>query len=178
MTPIESSEITKRIATALLTTNEFSGNLTAADVEVLLAEIIAVVITKIAPTRGATRADVEVGVRIEEEKLHVDAIIHITFPITPKFLLVYTLINEQDNIRRLQLEEPAGVHADGWLANKIIQAMNIPSLIEEQIKDPAALVSGTLPELLEKHKLPIADSNVELQLHGNLLALRLRIKRE
>lgn len=164
----------KQISDDLLVVGQYEGVLTKQQVEVLLLEIFLIVIRRIAPVK-VHQLSVEMDANIAAGLLYVNADVQLINPPVPPFTVHYALGNDPSSDGKLQLVEKIQVRAG--LAQLMIQAMGIPHLVHEQLKDPNTLVKSCVPELLGVNDGSVQSTMVHLQLLDTSLALKLHILR-
>ncbi len=153
-------DIEERIAKALLARGEFYENIDAADLEIILRNIVYVMFSR----QKVAGRDIDIlhnvpimHVEIREEQAHVEFIVHIHKPIIVFIEFEYTLVNHPDqDEKRLCLKEGSlkikeKTRRFDVKAKAGLTAMNIPKIARQEMSDMSEVICRTLPGQL-KHK--------------------------
>lgn len=176
-------DIEARIAYALTDQGEFHENISAADLEVILRNIVYVMFAhqKLAGRDIDIMHNVPImNVEINDEQAHIDFVVHIHKPIVAFLEFKYTLVNEPDGsceslclkegslrikekTRRFDVKAMAG-----------LTAMNVPKIARSEMSDMTDVVRRTLPNQLRKKGVQGTLGEIRFFLNENTLSVYLK----
>ena len=176
-------DIEERIAQALLTQGEFYENIEAADLEVILRNIVYVMFSR----QKVAGRDIDIlhnvpimHVEIVNEEAHVDFIVHIHKPVIVFIEFEYTLINHPDeDVKRLCLKEKSlrikeKTRRFDVKAKAGLTAMNIPKIARQEMSDMTEVIRRTLPAQLKHNGVTGELDNIRLSLNERSLCIFLQ----
>ena len=176
-------DIEERIAKALLARGEFYENIDAADLEVILRNIVYVMFSR----QTVAGRDIDIlhnvpimHVEISEEQAHVEFIVHIHKPIIVFIEFEYTLVNHPDeDEKRLCLEEGSlrvkeKTRRFDVKAKAGLTAMNIPKIARQEMSDMTEVIRRTLPAQLKHNGVTGELDNIRLSLNERSLCIFLQ----
>ena len=172
-----------RIAQALLAHGEFYENINAADLEVILRNIVYVMFAR----QTVAGRDIDIlhnvpilNVEINEEEAHVDFVVHIHKPIIVFIEFEYTLINHPDEedkrlcLKKKSLRIKEKTRRFDVKAKAGVTAMNIPKIAHQELSNITEVIRRTLPDQL-KHKGVNGElDNIRLSLNEQTLCIYLK----
>ena len=175
--------IEERIAQALLDEGVFYENIDAADLEIILRNIV---FTMFAEQRVAGR-DIDIlhnvpvmNVTINEEEADVEFVVHIHKPIVVFIEFNYKLINHPfEDEKNLCLEQGTlqireKTRRFDVKAKAALTAMNIPKIARQEMSDMTAVIRKTLPAQLEKRGVKGELNTIKLSLNQHTLCVCLK----
>jgi hypothetical protein len=174
--------IEARIAQALLSQGEFYENIDAADLEIILRNIVYVMFSR----QTVAGRDIDIlhnvpimRVEINEEQAHVEFIVHIHKPIIVFIEFEYTLINHPDeNEKRLCLKEGSlrikeKTRRFDVKAKASLTAMNVPKIARQEMSDMTEVIRRTLPAQLQRKGVTGELKKIRLSLNEHTLCVYL-----
>ena len=175
--------IEERIAQALLREGEFYESISAADLEIILRNIV---YTLFAQQKVAGR-DLDIlhnvpvmNVTINEDEADIEFVVHIHKPIVVFVEFSYKLVNQacgdEKNLcvdeSSLQIKEKT--RRFDVKAKAALTALNIPRIARQEMSDMTAVIRKTLPAQLEKRGVTGELSSIKLSLREHTLCVRLQ----
>jgi hypothetical protein len=167
-------DIEDRIARALVTQGEFFEDISAADLEDILRNIVYVVFAR----QKAAGRDINMlhnvpimHVEIDKEQAHVDFVVHIHKPIIVFLEFKYTLVNHGDaNNKCLCVKEGSlrikeKTRRFDVKAKAALAAMNVPKIARQEMSDMSEVICSTLPGQLQKKGISGELSTIQLSLN-------------
>jgi hypothetical protein len=181
-TVFSTEDIEGRIAQSLLIQGEFYENIDAADLEIILRNIVYVMFSR----QTVAGRDIDIlhnvpimHVEISEEQAHVDFIVHIHKPIIVFIEFEYTLINHPDeDEKRLCLKEGSlrikeKTRRFDVKAKAGLTAMNVPKIARQEMSDMTEVICRTLPAQLKQKGVTGELSKIRLSLNDHTLCVYL-----
>ncbi|MDX1414769.1 MAG: hypothetical protein R3293_11305 [Candidatus Promineifilaceae bacterium] len=177
------SDIEARIADALLHRGEFQENISAADLEVILRNIVYVMFAK----QKVAGRDIDIlhnvpimNIEIDNEEAFVDFVVHIHKPIIVFLEFKYSLINqEEDGCQSLCLREGSlrikeKTRRFDVKAKAALTAMNVPKIARNEMSDLTNVIRRTLPNQLQKKGVEGELRDIRLFLNEHTLNVYLK----
>jgi len=176
-------DIEGRIARALLAHGEFYENIDAADLEIILRNIVYVMFSR--QTVAGREIDILhnvpiMNVEINEEQAHVEFVVHIHKPVIVFIEFKYTLINHPDDEeKRLCLKEKSlrikeRTRRFDVKAKAGMTAMNVPKTARQQMSDLTEVIRKTLPTQLKRRGVAGILNTIKLSLNDETLCVYMR----
>ncbi len=176
------SDIEGRIARALLTRGEFYEDISPADLEVVLRNIVYVVFAR----QKAAGREIDMlhnvpimHVEIDKGQAHIDFVVHIHKPIVVFIEFKYTLVNhdEEDNkclcLQEGSLRVTEKTRRFDVKAKAALTAMNVPKIARQEMSDMSQVICTTLPGQLQKKGIIGELGTVKLSLNEHSLCVYL-----
>ncbi len=176
------SDIEGRIAQALLETGEFYENIDAADLEIIMRNIVYFMFAR----QSVAGRDIDIlhnvpimKIEIDGEHAHVEFVVHIHKPIVVFIEFKYTLVNHPDDKeKRLCLKEDSlkiteKTRRFDVKAKAALTAMNVPKIARQEMTDLTEVICRTLPGQLKKKGVTGKLENIRLSLNDHTLCVYL-----
>lgn len=174
--------IEARIAAALLQNGEFHENITAAELEVILRNVVYVMFErqKVAGMDVGLVHNVPImSVTIEKGAASIEFVVHIHKPIVVFLEFAYTLINHPDAEKDLCLEEGSlriseKTRRFDLKAKAALAALNVSRMAQQELAKPAEIIAKTLPDQLRQQGIGGTFQQIGLQFNETKLCVLLR----
>ncbi|UCC51102.1 MAG: hypothetical protein JSV68_18625 [Anaerolineaceae bacterium] len=178
-------DIEERIARALVTRGEFYEDISSADLEVILRNIVYVMFArqKVAGREIGILHNVPImQVEINNQEALVEFVVHIHKPIIVFIEFKYTLVNHEDEdnkclcLKEDSLRVKEKTRRFDVKAKAALTAMNVPKIARQEMSDLTNVICRTLPDQLrhkgvtgqlEKIKLSLNDHSLCVCLTGD-----------
>jgi hypothetical protein len=176
-------DIEERIAQSLLYKGEFYEDIKAADLAVILRNIVYVMFAqqKVAGRDIDLLHNVPImNVKIENECAFVDFVVHIHKPIVVFIEFKYTLLNHPDEDEKnlcldqesLRIKEKT--RRFDVKAKAALTALNVPKLARQEMSNMTEVIQSTLPEQLAKKGVTGQLETIRLSLNHDTLCVYLK----
>jgi hypothetical protein len=177
------ADIEARIAAALLAEGEFQENISSADLQVILRNIVYVMFSS---QRVAGR-DIDIlhnvpiiNVEIDQGQANVEFVVHIHKPIIVFIEFQYALINQADGdcenlcLKKGSLRITERTRRFDVKAKAAMTAMNVPKIARQEMSDLTNVIRHTLPDQLRKKGVAGEISDINLYLNDQTLFVHLK----
>ena len=175
-------DIEERIARALVRRGEFYEDISAADLEIILHNIVYVVFAR----QKAAGRDINMlhnipimHAEIDNGQAHINFVVHIHKPIIVFLEFEYTLVNHVDvDNKRLCVKDGSlrikeKTRRFDVKAKAALTAMNVPKIARQEMSDMSEVISNTLPDQLQKRGVVGELSTIKLSLNDHSLCVYL-----
>ncbi len=175
-------DIESRIATALVEHGEFHEDITAAELEVILHNIVYVMFaqqTFAGVGVGILHNVVSLNVTFKDQEAFVEFVVHIHKPIIVFLEFKYTLINDESSklpcitLKKGSLQVIEKIRRFDIKAKAALTAMNVPRIAQNEMSDLTEVIKRTLPAQLNQKNVTGEINNIELTLNKDNLRVRL-----
>ncbi|MCA9951507.1 MAG: hypothetical protein KDE48_17780 [Anaerolineales bacterium] len=175
-------DIESRIATALVEHGEFHEDITAAELEVILHNIVYVMFaqqTFAGVGVGILHNVVSLNVTFKDQEAFVEFVVHIHKPIIVFLEFKYTLINDEGSklpcitLKKGSLQVIEKIRRFDIKAKAALTAMNVPRIAQNEMSDLTEVIKRTLPAQLNQKNVTGEINNIELTLNKDNLRVRL-----
>ena len=175
-------DIEERIARALVTRGEFCEDISSADLEVILRNIVYVMFArqKVAGREIGILHNVPImQVEINNEEAHVEFVVHIHKPIIVFIEFKYTLVNHEDEdnkclcLKEDSLRVKEKTRRFDVKAKAALTAMNVPKIARQEMSDLTNVICRTLPDQLRHKGITGQLETIKLSLNDHSLCVSL-----
>lgn len=175
-------DIEERIARALVTRGEFCEDISSADLEVILRNIVYVMFArqKVAGREIGILHNVPImQVEINNEEAHVEFVVHIHKPIIVFIEFKYTLVNHEDEdnkclcLKEGSLRVKEKTRRFDVKAKAALTAMNVPKIARQEMSDLTNVICRTLPDQLRHKGVTGQLETIKLSLNDHSLCVSL-----
>lgn len=175
-------DIEERIARALVTRGEFCEDISSADLEVILRNIVYVMFArqKVAGREIGILHNVPLmQVEINNEEAHVEFVVHIHKPIIVFIEFKYTLVNHEDEdnkclcLKEDSLRVKEKTRRFDVKAKAALTAMNVPKIARQEMSDLTNVICRTLPDQLRHKGVTGQLETIKLSLNDHSLCVSL-----
>lgn len=175
-------DIEERIARALVTRGEFCEDISSADLEVILRNIVYVMFArqKVAGREIGILHNVPImQVEINNEEAHVEFVVHIHKPIIVFIEFKYTLVNHEDEdnkclcLKEDSLRVKEKTRRFDVKAKAALTAMNVPKIARQEMSDLTNVICRTLPDQLRHKGVTGQLETIKLSLNDHSLCVSL-----
>jgi len=182
-------DIEERIAESLLSQGEFHENISPADLEVILRNIVYVIFShqKLAGRDIDILHNVPImNIEIDDGEAAVDFVVHIHKPIIVFLEFKYALVNQNDEgceslcLKEGSLRINEKTRRFDVKAKAALTAMNVPKIARQEMSNLTNVIQRTLPNQLRKKgvqgeigqiRLSLNDHTLNVYLKGEFLSL-------
>lgn len=173
-------DIEERIARALVTRGEFYEDISSADLEVILRNIVYVMFArqKVAGREIGILHNVPImQVEINNEEAHVEFVVHIHKPIIVFIEFKYTLVNHEDEdnkclcLKEDSLRVKEKTRRFDVKAKAALTAMNVPKIARQEMSDLTNVICRTLPDQLRHKGVTGQLETIKLSLNDHSLCV-------
>jgi len=175
-------DVEERIARALLTQGEFYQDISAADLEIILRNIVYVIFSR----QKVAGRDIDIlhnvpimRVEIDDGQAFIEFVVHIHKPIIVFLEFKYTLVNHANvEDKRLCLQEGSlrikeKTRRFDVKAKAALTAMNVPKIARQEMSDLAEVIRRTLPDQLQHKGVEGELKQIGLSLNEHSLCVHL-----
>jgi hypothetical protein len=175
-------DVEERIARALVTRGEFCEDISSADLEVILRNIVYVMFArqKVAGREIGILHNVPLmQVEINNEEAHVEFVVHIHKPIIVFIEFKYTLVNHEDEdnkclcLKEDSLRVKEKTRRFDVKAKAALTAMNVPKIARQEMSDLTNVICRTLPDQLRHKGVTGQLETIKLSLNDHSLCVSL-----
>jgi hypothetical protein len=175
-------DVEERIARALVTRGEFCEDISSADLEVILRNIVYVMFArqKVAGREIGILHNVPImQVEINNEEAHVEFVVHIHKPIIVFIEFKYTLVNHEDEdnkclcLKEGSLRVKEKTRRFDVKAKAALTAMNVPKIARQEMSDLTNVICRTLPDQLRHKGVTGQLETIKLSLNDHSLCVSL-----
>jgi hypothetical protein len=175
-------DVEERIARALVTRGEFCEDISSADLEVILRNIVYVMFArqKVAGREIGILHNVPImQVEINNEEAHVEFVVHIHKPIIVFIEFKYTLVNHEDEdnkclcLKEDSLRVKEKTRRFDVKAKAALTAMNVPKIARQEMSDLTNVICRTLPDQLRHKGITGQLETIKLSLNDHSLCVSL-----
>lgn len=175
-------DVEERIARALVTRGEFCEDISSADLEVILRNIVYVMFArqKVAGREIGILHNVPLmQVEINNEEAHVEFVVHIHKPIIVFIEFKYTLVNHEDEdnkclcLKEDSLRVKEKTRRFDVKAKAALTAMNVPKIARQEMSDLTNVICRTLPDQLRHKGITGQLETIKLSLNDHSLCVSL-----
>lgn len=175
-------DIESRIAAGLVRDGEFHEDITAAELEVILYNIVYVMFaqqTVAGVGVGILHNVVSLQVEIKDHQAFVEFVVHIHKPVVVFLEFSYILINDADSklpgitLKNGSLIVQEKTRRFDIKAKAALTAMNVPRIARNEMSDLTEVIRRTLPAQLNQKHVTGKIDNIELMLNNDKLRVRL-----
>jgi hypothetical protein len=175
-------DVEERIARALVTRGEFCEDISSADLEVILRNIVYVMFArqKVAGREIGILHNVPImQVEINNEEAHVEFVVHIHKPIIVFIEFKYTLVNHEDEdnkclcLKEDSLRVKEKTRRFDVKAKAALTAMNVPKIARQEMSDLTNVICRTLPDQLRHKGVTGQLETIKLSLNDHSLCVSL-----
>lgn len=175
-------DVEERIARALVTRGEFCEDISSADLEVILRNIVYVMFArqKVAGREIGILHNVPImQVEINNEEAHVEFVVHIHKPIIVFIEFKYTLVNHEDEdnkclcLKEDSLRVKEKKRRFDVKAKAALTAMNVPKIARQEMSDLTNVICRTLPDQLRHKGVTGQLETIKLSLNDHSLCVSL-----
>lgn len=175
-------DVEERIARALVTRGEFCEDISSADLEVILRNIVYVMFArqKVAGREIGILHNVPLmQVEINNEEAHVEFVVHIHKPIIVFIEFKYTLVNHEDEdnkclcLKEGSLRVKEKTRRFDVKAKAALTAMNVPKIARQEMSDLTNVICRTLPDQLRHKGITGQLETIKLSLNDHSLCVSL-----
>lgn len=173
-------DIEERIARALVTRGEFYEDISSADLEVILRNIVYVMFArqKVAGREIGILHNVPImQVEINNKEAHVEFVVHIHKPIIVFIEFKYTLVNHEDEdnkclcLKEDSLRVKEKTRRFDVKAKAALTAMNVPKIARQEMSDLTNVICRTLPDQLRHKGVTGQLETIKLSLNDHSLCV-------
>ncbi len=175
-------DIESRIAKALVQHGEFHEDITAAELEVIMHNIVYVMFaqqTVAGVGVGILHNVVSLDIAFRDHQAFVEFVVHIHKPIVVFLEFKYTLINDENSklpcitLKKGSLQVKEKTRRFDIKAKAALTAMNVPRIAQKEMSDLTEVIKRTLPAQLNQKNVTGEINNIELTLNRDSLRVRL-----
>jgi antitoxin component of MazEF toxin-antitoxin module len=176
-------DIETRIADTLIESGEFHEDITAAELAVILRNVVYVMFAqqKVAGVDVGILHNVPImKVTLAEGQADIEFVVHVHKPIIAFLEFKYALINDHDtSVKRLTVKNGSlrvneKTRRFDLKAKAALAAMNVPRIARQEMSDTAAVIRRTLPTQLQQKGITGELKEIVLRLNSDTLSIYLQ----
>ena len=176
-------EIESHIADALVEQGEFQKNINAAELEVILRNVVYVMFAqqKVAGIDVGILHNVPImKVLLAEEQADIEFVVHVHKPIIAFLEFKYALVNDNETAVRCITVKNGSLRVNektrrfDLKAKTALAAMNVPRIARQEMSDTADIIRRTLPDQLLQKGVTGELKEIELYLNSDTLSVYLQ----